>query len=56
MKKYDITLFATAFKYYKGIEAESRDEAQAIAVQMFKKNEYADITSDTVARFDKEYD
>lgn len=57
MKKFDLTLTVLAEKEYKGIEAENRDDAEAIAIQMFRKNDYPHIIIDECeARFNKEYD
>ena len=57
MKKYDLTLTVFAEKEYKGIEAENRDDAEAIAIQMFKENDYPHILVDECeASFKKEYD
>lgn len=56
MKKFDLTLTVFAEKEYKGIEAENRDDAEAIAIQMFKENDYPHIlVDDCVASFKKEY-
>lgn len=56
MKKFDLTLTVFAEKEYKGIEAENRDDAEAIAIQMFKENDYPHIlVDDYVASFKKEY-
>lgn len=55
--KYDLTLTVFAEKEYKGIEAENRDDAEAIAIQMFKENDYPHILEDECeASFSKEYD
>lgn len=56
MKKYDLRLNLFVEKEYKGIEAESRDDAEAIAIQMFKEQEYSNIdVNESEAFFIREY-
>lgn len=43
MKKYDLTVNVFVEKHYKGIEAENRDDAAAIAIKKFKDEEYQDF-------------
>ena len=56
MKKYDLKLTVFVEKEYKGIEAENRDDAEAIATQMFIEKEYPNIdVNETEAEFIREY-
>lgn len=38
MKKYNLTLIISGKKFYKGIEAKNRNEAERLAIKEFKKN------------------